>query len=361
MPVSKKLLALFFLAFILRVLFFVLAISNAASPETYILRFDGYYDIARNILSGNGFSQDAVAPFEPDSIRTPLYPLFLAFFAMLFGVFDAAIIPQIVVGSCIPLLAYRIARQLMGSEYVALWTAALLAVEPLSITFSSTFQVETLFTALLLSGLTVFLAYLQTERVHVLAASMVLLGFAVLARPTVQFLPLILVGVILFQLRGNPRRALGHSILLICIGGAVVSPWLLRNYLQFGAVSLSVQSVSVPYAFLVPSAIALEKKQGFSKTQDEFNRGIGNIKDVEDITLANMGEYKKRLPGLLLAHPVGFMKSVGVTALTFFTHDGYLDVLARLHLDPKVRLERPAFITFMERPKEALVLVASLA
>jgi 4-amino-4-deoxy-L-arabinose transferase-like glycosyltransferase len=285
----------------------------------------------------------------------------LAGLVAVFGNHVAVIIVQMLLASFIPLLGYRIARQLFPDARLAAAVGVFLAVEPLAAHLSSTFQVETFFTLLFLGGFTLFLDYWKEPRTRTLLFAMVLLALATLARPTIQFLPILLILAIFFLSRGNIRASVRHSLITIGIFMAVLAPWSIRNVIQFKNPSLSVQSVSVPYAFLVPSAIALEEGIGFSKAQQEFNQGIGGIKDVEDITLENAREYKKRLPGLLLAHPLGLLKSVGVTVLTFFTHDGYLDVLGRLRLDPSVRLERPIATLLFESPKEVFSLAASLS
>lgn len=356
----RKLLLIFLLALTTRALFFsVSAVSGTGSFEDVFPRYDGYYEVAENLLAGNGFSRSVTLPIVPDSVRTPLYPLFLAALILTFKSYAAVALAQIVLASFIPLLGYRIAKQLLRDERIATLVAVLLALEPLSLHLATTLQAETLFTVLFLAGLTVFLDYWKTQSVSALTSSFALFALGALARPTIQFLPLLLVCVVVFLLRGNPRGAARHVLLGLVLFAAIPSPWLLRNWFVFGNPALSVQYASVPYGYLVPSVIALEKNTGFAEAQREFYKGEGNINDVEDITLANSGEYKKRLPELLLAHPVGLIKSIGVTVLTFFTHDGYLDVLARLHLDPALRLERPAFTLLMESPKEAVSLTAS--
>lgn len=358
----RKLFLIFLLALCLRVLFFsVAAVSSDGTLNGLIPRYDGYYDISENILAGNGFTQDETPPFIPDSIRTPLYPLFLASLVAIFKSYDVAIIVQIIIGSFIPLLGYRIATQLLTDRRLATIVAIILACEPHMIHLSSTIQVETFFAVLLLGGVTLLLDYWKEPTIRPLAFSVFFLGAATLARPTAQYLPILFIGAIFFLLRKDLARATRHSLLLILIFGLMLAPWLIRNYLQFGNPSLSVQSVSVPYAFLVPSTIALEEHIGFSQAQQDFNQGVGEITDVESITLENATEYKKRLLTLLLAHPVGLLKSISITTLTFLTHDGYLDILGRLQLDPTVRLERPAITLLLESPKEVITLAAALS
>lgn len=358
----RKLLLIFLLALSVRVLFF--SITAAGSSGTFnraVLRFDGYYEIAENILAGNGFSRSLEPPFIPDSVRTPLYPLFLAGVFLLFKSYYAAIIIQIIIGSFIPILAYRLAMQFLKNAGLATFIAVLLSFEPLTVHLSSTLQTETFFTALFLGGLTLFLDYWNEQRARILIYAAILLALATLARPTIQFLPLLLVAAISFLAKGRVTLAVSHSLIIATVFILILAPWSVRNFLRFKNPALTVQYASVPYGFLIPSAIALEERIGFREAQQKFNDGIGAIKDIEDITLENAPYYKKRTVELLKEHPVGLIKSIGVTTFTFFTHDGYLDVLARLHLDPTLRLERPAFTLLFESPKEALSLIASLA
>ena len=77
----RKLLWVFLLALSARALFFACAVANSDGRFTQVFpRDDGYYEIAENLIAGNGFSKEIRSPFIPDSIRAPIYPLFLAGF-----------------------------------------------------------------------------------------------------------------------------------------------------------------------------------------------------------------------------------------------------------------------------------------
>ncbi len=350
---SRKLWLIFLLALFLRTLFFYVAYIQ--SGETYravIPYLDGYYQISENLLSGNGFSRDIAPPFLPDSVRTPLYPLLLAGLVYVFKSYYAVLVVHILLGSLIPLLAFRIARQLTANETVATVVAIFSVVEPFTILLSVTILSETMFTVLFLAGMTLFLDYSAQLSGRVLASSIAFFAFATLARPTIQFLPLLLIIAVLFLVKGRGKLALGHSCIVAGVFLLVVAPWSIRNFLQFGNPALSVQYASVPYGYLIPSVIALEKNIGFMEAVKEFYEGEGNINGIEEITLANASYYKARTGDILQKHPVGLLKSVGVTFFTFFTHDGCLDVLRRLEIAPSVRFSRPAFMMMVTSPRE---------
>ena len=351
---SRKLLLIFLLALFARALFFSVAFSQTGGAlQNAFPAFDGYRDITQSLLSGNGFSRSLSPPFVPDSVRTPLYPLFIAGLIWFFKSYYAVLIAQIVLGGIIPLIAYRIAVQILADTRIATLIAFLLALEPFSAGLSSTIQVETFFAALFLAGLTLFLEYWKSQRWRTLAYTTGFFALATLARPTIQFLPLLLILAVFFLAKGDNGRATRHSLVVAAIFLLILAPWSIRNFVRFGNPALSVQYASVPYGYLVPSALALEKNIGFLEAMKQFYDGEGKIESVEEITLANAPFYKERATKILKKHPVGLIKSIGVTFLTFFTHDGYMDVLYRLGMPPSVRLERPAFTLLLESPQKA--------
>ena len=357
----RKLLFIFLIAVLVRVLFFNIQFEQSGQNTRAVIPYlDGYYEIAENLLNGNGFSKEIYPPFIPDSVRTPLYPLFIAGLVYVFKSYYAVLIAQIILGSLIPLLAYRIALQLLPKKRLANIVALILVFEPLTVQLSVTLMSETFFTVLLLSGITLFLDYMREQRGQALVFATGFIALATLARPTTQFLPFLLILVIFLISRENIRLSVRHSLVVLSVFFALLVPWSVRNFIHFKNVALNVQGVSVPYGYLIPSAIALEKNVGFEQAKREFYAGEGNIKSVEDITLANAREFKGRIVPILLKHPVGVLKSVSVTFLTFFTHDGYMDILQRFGVTASIRLERPAFILLLESPAKAIALINPL-
>lgn len=351
---SRKLLLIFLCAVFIRTLF--ASTASLQSDGEFLAAFnrlDGYYEIAENLLAGNGFSLSDTPPIVPDSVRMPLYPLFLAGLVFIFKSYYAVLVGQIILGSSIALLAYRIAFQILARERFATIVALLLVLEPLSIYFSLTLISETFFTALFLAGITLFLDYWKNQHGRVLAYATGLLALATLVRPTTQFLPLLLILAVFFLAKGRAALAFRHSLIIAGVFLLVLTPWSIRNFMRFGNPALSVQYASVPYAYLIPSVLALEKNIGFEEAKQQFYDGEGGIGSIGDINLANAPFYKKRTAEILKEHPVGLLKSVGVTFLTFFTHDGYRDILRRFGLEPSIQLERPAFILLLESPQKA--------
>jgi len=351
---SRKLWRIFWWALLIRVLFSSgILIQADGNFLTAFHGFDGYYEIAENLLAGNGFSQSSAPPFVIDDERTPLYPLFIAAFVYIFHSYYAILIAQIILGSALPLLAYRIALQITARERVATLVAVFSVLEPLSIHFATKLVSETFFTVLFLVGTTLFLDYIRIQHKRALIYATAFFALAILARPTIQLLPLLFIFVVFFLAKGNSGRAVRHSLIVTAVFFLILAPWSIRNFVRFGNPALSVQYASVPYGYLIPSALALEKNIGFMDALTQFYEGEGNIKSVGDITLSNAPFYRERAAEILRKHPVGLIKSIGVTFLTFFTHDGYFDILRRLDIAPSIQLERPAFTLLLESPQRA--------
>ena len=104
---------IFSLALIVRGgLFLINLYTNGGNLEATIHGQDGYYDVAKSLVNGDGFSawKQLPTPFH-----VPLYPLFLASFLFLFGSFAPAAIAQVLISSSIPLLGRKIALKIFPS------------------------------------------------------------------------------------------------------------------------------------------------------------------------------------------------------------------------------------------------------
>lgn len=340
----RKLWWIFLLAVAVRGLFaFIIYAQSDGSFLTPFHGFDGYYEISQNLLAGNGFSPLTTPPFLPDAERTPLYPLFMATLVSVFRSYYAVLIAQILLGGLIPLLAYRIALQMFTNERIATIVALILALEPLTIYLSTILVSETLFTVLFLASVTLFFDYLKEPRGRLLAYATGLLALATLARPTTEYLPLLFLLAICWTLRREWRRAVRHSLVVSVVFLLLLSPWLVHNLLFLHRAVLTTQQETIFSAYFIPSVIALEEHRSFDDTRQHPDT------ENENGTIA-----------FFAAHPVGVLQSIGMTAFSFFTHDGYADILGRLGYASTPRLERPLFLQFVDSPRKTVAAVSPL-
>lgn len=315
-------LLIFAVALAMRLFFLPGALWSGAQLDTKPIAFDGYYEIAGNVVAGHGFTTSQNEPREPDSVRVPLYPLLIAGTLLVAGSYKIFLLLQVLVGSLVPLLGKRLAELLTKNPRIGVGVGFFMAIEPFTAWVSTVFLTETFFTFFFLIGCIMLFTYLDTRRAVHIAVSAVFLGLATLVKPTPQLLPILFVIVIIAREWRPSLKTLKHLGLFLFLFYLMLTPWTYRNHLVFGNANLNVQSVSALYSYLVPSAIALQKGIPFQQAQNEFHREE-HVKDIGDINLGNTKEYRKRAFEVLAQYPVGFVESLVVTFVTFFTHDGY--------------------------------------
>jgi len=195
--------------------------------------YDGYVEIAENILAGKGFSP---TPLHQFFLRTPTYPLFIA------GVWSvgptelrylslALVQVCLSVGTCV--LIYALADELFGRKS-ALAAGMLFALSPSYTILCSLVYTETL--QLMLVCLAAFsaLRLYQSGRPWSATCLGLLCGIMGLNRPESTFLIPIL-GLPYILSGRYPLRKRAQNVLIIVLANVLVmSPWVARNYRVFG-------------------------------------------------------------------------------------------------------------------------------
>ncbi len=246
-----RLAALFLLALGVRLLY-----VGSLPVDAPIASVDawGYHRLAINVEAGHGFSLRRRPPFIPDSVRTPLYPLFLLLIRRsLSSSPRMAAIVQGVVDSFTAIITWGLAHCL-GGRRAGRVAALLYALSPTQVRYVGELLTETLLSLLLTLSALVLVGFLHSARRSQKRWWLVLLGglsgLAALCKPNAQFLPLIwLAGVV--AARGRSRW-LGDALSLLLPFCLTVSPWIVRNAHAFGRPFLStafegnVSRVSAP-------------------------------------------------------------------------------------------------------------------
>jgi len=324
---------IFLLAFLVRIAFvFPDLISPEFSPAPFAQ--DGYYEIAENLLHGNGYSRSKEAPYKIDDVRTPIYPLFITIIVFLTGSYKALFIIQAFIGSFIPLFGRRMASRVFKNENIALAVGLFLALEPHSIWLSSMIFSETLFAFFFLASCVCFLAYIQNGKMTAIALASFLTAIAMLVRPTIQYLPFFFALLIAWRHKDDSALASKHILVMCAVIFVILMPWLFRNYTVFGSSVLTMQSDLVLYANYVPTIIALEEGISFDDGRRKFWRILGT-NSVEEMKIGATEQYRELILQEIPKHPEGILKSSWVSFYTFFTHDGLRSVLAHHGLFPE--------------------------
>jgi len=344
-------IAIFTLALIVRLFFFSLNVSATHGDIIgAIYGDDGYFEISKNIVLGNGFSWDAAPPYTPNALRTPGYIFFLSGLLAVSGSYLFTIFIQILIGSCIPILARHLAHKLSDSMKVGFWVGIALALEPYLSVFSSIFYTETLFIFIFLASILVFLSYLEKGSLRALVWSSVMLALATLTKTTTQYLPIFFALISLWRFSGvfSRRKNLGYACAFILVFVSVMSPWFYRNYHEFGVVGLSAQPAYNAYVYFMPSILAIEN--GTSITDELAKHVDPKVSGGKVITLANSSYYQSQALSIVMYYPAALVRSLGITLVTFFTHDGMLTVLGHAGYVPHTGLEKPALSFLLSSP-----------
>lgn len=294
---------------------------------------DGYYEITENLLAGNGFSWSNEAPYEPNPLRTPGYIYILAGLISVFGVTGASII-QLVLASFIPVLGLYIARHITKSQKIGLLTGIILALDPTLAFLSFQFYTDTAFLLLFLPWLLITLHYADKPSLKKLIVSALILGVAILVRPVVQFLPILMAVYILWQSRKTDwKRGVMHVVIYFTIIGAILTPWIIRNLNTFGSPGLSSQSAFILYTNFVPALNSVVENTDFLEERNSFLTDEEYKGDA--ITLANADIYTKKSIEIIRRHPTETAYIMSKSLFTFFTNDGFYSLFAQLHDEPR--------------------------
>lgn len=341
-------IGLFLFALVLRVgLFFINLHANGGNFEETIHGSDWYFEVAKHLAVGAGFSIDGSAP---SPIHVPVYPYFLASSLVLFGSFCGAVVVQMLAGACIPVLGRRLSLRLIRSEKVAFFVGIALALEPNLVLFSSIFFTETIFIFLFLLFFLFLFDYVETHDPKKLAVSSLLLGVATLTKTVTEFLPVVLLPVLVWYLRKrlSAKKLVFHGLIFASVFAAVLAPWLYRNKITFGAAGMTIMPTFNLYSTLVPSVLMTENHTSFNDAREAF-LATQTLK-MRDLTFATAPQFTHEAISVLLEHPGALMKVSAINIVTFFTHDGLLTVLQNAGITPNVYLGKPALELLLASP-----------
>jgi hypothetical protein len=194
----------------------------------------GYHQLAVNLIQRGIFSLNTEAPFQPDSIRTPAFPVFIALIYLAVGVAPRAIVVvQAILDSITALIAMGIAANLGQPKYVIVGVGLLYAFYVEAWRYSAELYVEVVL------AFCVTLVFLIVSRIRIApgASDGTLLGgacgLALLVKPTLLLLPVILGAALLIEHRFR------QALLFAAVLGVVLAPWVMRNAAVFGRPMLS--------------------------------------------------------------------------------------------------------------------------
>jgi len=313
---------------------FVLFGTLAGWQEKSFINSDAavYYLLAKNILSGHGFSLSEAAPYLPSRFRTPGYPLFVAALLAVFNSVFAVLVFQNILSVAAAVFLFLILRELFKKDVPAAILAVLFLLDPLLAHYQNTLMTYSLVVFFLALITWLFLRYLSSGRLATMAVFAFSLGAAALVKPIFQYLAVIFAVAALYRgkKQGRLREAAAAAVLLFAVIFVTVSPWLVRNKIQFGDTHFS--SIDWANIYYVNAAMTLAVAEGRNWTvvMGEMMSGRGEplqySRGMEYAGFAVSSELVGRAVKIFLAHPGAVFKMSVVGAARFFLDEGGADL-----------------------------------
>jgi len=306
---------------ILFLLGFGLSLAYALSAQTiygesqFVSDYDArvYLREAYNIVNHGVFSTAAEAPFAPDNFRTPLYPLFIAFFLYFKMPILFVIIVQNFIAGLIAIVTYRIGLKIFELHSVGVIASLLFIFEPASKYWNSILMSDTLFAFLFL----VSVYFLINHRIYL---SAICLGLATLTRPIgLYFIVIFLLAFSIYQFLKARHYAdvLKKIVLASVLFLLVLSPWLGRNKKEFGTFDISGAGLHNFYTVAL-SQFAAQQNVSLSMPTE-----VVMVNNAYDYDPGNDAFYKENAYDIISQRPVQYARFYLVSVMKIFNDHDY--------------------------------------
>lgn len=269
------------------VLFQILNVNNDPDSDYFLHIFshhsdaNGYHKIALNLINTGTFTGNSPTYFidflTMDSVRTPGYPVFLAFIYLIFGVSpNFVIILQIALNLVSIYLVYKIATNLFSNKKIALFSAFVFSLDIYTLFFNYEILTETLFVSVILLSTYLFIKSRNKSGFTNLFLSGILLGISALIRPIAILLLIIFVMAIFFHKKYFIGVKFKKTVVFTFAFLFIVSLWFFRNYQEYNRFGFSTISSSNLYMFnaLITESNSTEKST--KQIEDKFRDNVIN-------------------------------------------------------------------------------------
>jgi hypothetical protein len=265
-----------------------------------------YLGPAKELLDHGRFDS-ASPPGQPEYLRTPGYPVFIAAVYRIFGETNTAVLlVQVALSALTVFLAYLLAAR-MWSVPIGLLAALFTALDPVQNATSSSILTESLAALLLVIVAAVgFTAFSQKQpRPGIWALLGLSIAVATLVRPVTYYLPLLV--VLLLLIRHVRRRDRARNLaqmtaafmvpLVLLLGG-----WQLRNHERVDSWRISGIEAKNLFLFRAAGAVARSSHNTFAATKHEMWHDFGQV------GTESQGSYYGRMykagVHILASHPI---------------------------------------------------------
>jgi 4-amino-4-deoxy-L-arabinose transferase-like glycosyltransferase len=255
--------------------------------EEYFWRnsYSLFYQIAERLATGHGLSYEWMG--TKYAHRPPVYPALLAATTIFGKSYIAIVVLQSLIGAGTVLCAYFIGKELFNKT-VGRLAAIGVAFYPYFVMHDTALQETGVFT--FLTALSVMLLLKSRQSIAIAVAAGVALGLAILTRATlIGFVPFALLWILLLSdrvrvLAVKRTAAVGLALML------VITPWLVRNYLQIGTPTISTLSGLTLWAGNNPHTFSNYPNQSIDRS---VNTAWSGLTPGEDAYIRSSDEVRQ--------------------------------------------------------------------
>jgi 4-amino-4-deoxy-L-arabinose transferase-like glycosyltransferase len=280
-----------------------------------------YVLLGRNYWVRGEYSRMTGPPFSPDVMRTPMYPLVAGGLDLLGG--PVAIYAFQATSRLVLVLGLYVLTCSVFGRRAAMLAASILAMDLALVVLDFEALSESLFNTL--ASLAVFWVVADLQRSASrnvppwsVAGAGLLLGLAILTRPTALYLPLVfgLVWGWLALLRGHGRFLLLGGLFLAS-SYLLVAPWIARNYLVFGIPRLTTADPINLVYFAGAGAYAVQHGTSLPEAQEMIQKEerLASLAECNNFWKADRGvaqidaELRQAAPRVLGRYPAALARS----------------------------------------------------
>lgn len=335
LKISHKVFAVFFAALVIRgALLLIVACHREAilQPDSRI-----YIGLAQQLVDYGSFTVPG-GPVAEYMERTPGYPLFLSAILVCFGgSLLAVVMVQVVLDSLSCVLIFLLSEMISSGS--GLVSGFLACINMNMVAYSHFILNDSLFVFISILWLIVLVRFLK-DGTWVQGAGVGLgIGIAAIVRPVVSYLPALLIPFLFtyLLLRANAgvlKASVGSGLVFLAFV-VCVSPWMIRNYVNYGRIQLTAQSGEHLLQYVVPSVWEHSRNipliDGMKKVSWDFQEKArkegfdlvhANPFNMSDFQFNMAIQYLKMEPKIAIAQAwlVGMAKNVFSPAIIDFSY-----------------------------------------
>ena len=228
---NKRFLLAVLIALFIKLCLFSFAELNAPQAK-FQVDSEIYMQTAHNLATHRAFTTkyNDDGTYYVELLRTPGYPLFLAFFNKIMRIpYSGVIIIQIFLTVLTALITYKAATYI--NPKLAFLSAIIVLYDPPVTIFSLMLLTETLFLFLIAVFMYLFTLYLKDKKLQYLLMAALILATATYVRPIAYFLGLAVgMFMIYVSFRKKAKRMIVHLLVFLVTVYSLIGLWHLRNY-----------------------------------------------------------------------------------------------------------------------------------